>query len=115
MKKYFPIFSIFYCIACNTGTKPILPVISDSLATVLIKTAYTSQNNADGGEYATIDTLYILGKTMHPADSTCSIQYHINCSYQSAAMPPGYERTPPATNTDTTIVLQYHDQWMIKQ
>jgi hypothetical protein len=114
MKKNFTLLSLFCFVACNTGTKNMLPEISDSFAMALIKTEYTAQNNLDGAEFATVDSLTILQKTMHEADSTCTVQFHINCSYQSAAMPPGYGRTPPAINTDTMITLRYHGQWMIK-
>ena len=114
MKKY--IVPLLLLAACKNQPATTMTPPADSIILQLIRSAYTAQNNQDGAEFATVDTLYILQKNMNITDSSCTVTYHINCSYQPAVMPPDYAKTRPAIDADTSINLAFTNHvWRKKE
>jgi hypothetical protein len=113
MKKIF-ISVLVVFIACNPADKKKLPAPTDSTVIDLIKETYTANNQLDGSEFATVDAVIIKEKIVDV--QSCLVKFHIDCSYQPAAMSPGFEQQRPALNADTSIMLVYNkDKWEVGQ
>jgi hypothetical protein len=113
MKQIFILFLVVF-IACTPAVQKKLPAPNDSTVIALIKETYTADNQLDGSEFATVDSVVIKEKIVDA--QTCIVKFHIDCSYQPAAMSPGFEQQRPALNADTSITLVYNkDKWEVGQ
>jgi hypothetical protein len=103
------IFSIL-CIAliiqsCNYSRSTDADIIpSDSLIKTIVVKHFTAQNEMDGGEYATVDSLNILNKTLSTNKKEVFVRYSIGCSYQPPVLPPGFQREPSPPLIKTAIM-----------
>lgn len=112
--KFFLVSLFVLTISCNTKVSNELPELTDSLITKIIKEKYTSNNNLDGAEFATVDSLIIKQKIINTIDKKYTIKFHINCSYQSASLAPDFRRQPPSLNIDTLIEISYiNNEWKL--
>jgi hypothetical protein len=91
--------------SCNYSRSTDADIIpSDSLIKTIVVKHFTAQNDMDGGEYATVDSLNIINKTLSTNKKEVFVRYSIRCSYQPAVLPPGYQREPPPPLIKTAIM-----------
>jgi hypothetical protein len=64
----------------------------------------------DGIELVTVDTILIHKKTVNTKDSSCTVNYTVQCSYQPAALSPRYATQRPASTTDGEVTLYYRQR-----
>jgi hypothetical protein len=78
---------------------------------------FTKQNELDGAEFATVDSLFILNKMLSTDEQSVDVTYHIHCSYQPAALPPDAQRDPPAplNSTDHAKFILYKNAWILQE
>ncbi len=90
--------------------------IADSIVRKIIEAKYTAQNELDGTEFATVEKLIILHVDTLATANELSVKYSIKCSYQPAALPPGYEKgaPPPLDETAVVILVKENKKWKIK-
>lgn len=93
----------------------ILP--SDSLVKAQLIKHFTQQNELDGAEFATVDSLFILKKILSTDEQSIDVTYHIHCSYQPAALPPDAQRDPPPplNTTDNAKFIFQKDAWILQE
>ena len=106
LRKIFSILIIALIIqSCNYSRSTDADIIpSDSLIKTIVVKHFTAQNDMDGGEYATVDSLNIINKTLSTNKKEVFVRYSIRCSYQPAVLPPGYQREPPPPLIKTAIM-----------
>jgi hypothetical protein len=97
-------------ISCSGGNRSTLHAPSDSVVKQIIIQQYTAQNEMDGIELVTVDTILIHKKTVSTKDSRCAVNYTVRCSYQPAALSPGHVTQRPASTTDAAITLYYRQR-----
>lgn len=92
---------VFIGFACNRKEKT--PPASKFIK--LLTEQYTAGNNNDGGEFVTVDTLYILS-TEPVSNGKWKVRYHVKVEYTNPPMPPGFEKTErPVLETDSSAIL----------
>jgi len=106
MLKIFSILIIALIMqSCNySGSTDVKIIPSDSLVKEVIVKHFTAQNEMDGGEFATVDSLIILKKTLSTNKKEVFVRYSIGCSYQPPVLPPGYQREPSLPLIKTAIM-----------
>ena len=114
--KYWTMIFLTVLISCNHNHPPFdnknLTKL-DSAILLAIENKYTEQNQLEGTEYATIETLRLKNILYDFKDSTCFATYHIHVSYSPMVLPPGYERPapPPLILDKTSQVIKTKDGW----
>ena len=101
--------------SCNYSRSTDADIIpSDSLIKTIVVKHFTAQNDMDGGEYATVDSLNIINKTLSTNKKEVFVRYSIRCSYQPAVLPPGYQResSPPLIKTAIMKIVFKEGNWI---
>lgn len=112
--KYIFLSLLVVFIACAPAVQKKLPAPTDSAIIELIKKIYTADNQLDGSEFATVDSVVIEEKIVEVDSQSCLVRFHINCSYQPAAMSTEFEHQRPALNADTSLILVYNlNKWEV--
>jgi hypothetical protein len=111
------IISLMYTNCGFPTQKNVLILPSDSLVKAQLIKYFTQQNELDGAEFATVDTLFILNKILSTDEQSVDVTYHIHCSYQPAALPLDAQRDPPPPlNTTVHATFIYHkNAWILQE
>ncbi len=108
---------ISFCVllfSCTAADQKQLPSPADDQLVEIIEDIYTSDNQLDGSEFVTIDSIRIKEKIVDDNTKTCLVKFFVNGSYQSAAMAPGYDQKRPDLNADTTLTIIYQEnKWAV--
>ena len=109
--------SLIYTNCGFPAKKNITSLPSDSLVKAQLIKQFTKQNELDGAEFATVDSLFILKKIRSTDEQSVDITYHIHCSYQPAALPPDAQRDPPPplNTTDHAKFIYQKDTWILQE
>jgi hypothetical protein len=116
MLRIFSILTIALIMqSCNYSRSTDADIIpSDSLIKTIVVKHFTAQNEMDGGEFATVDSLNILNKTLSTNKKEVFVHYSIRCSYQPPVLPPGYQRepSPPLIKTAIMKIVFKEGNWI---
>ena len=102
--------------SCNnqeSSSNNILP--NDSTFSNILIDKFTLQNNLDGADMSTVDSLKIVSKSFTSDTNHIKIVYNIVCSYQPSSKAPGYQTdTPPMLHkTDSCLMVRKNGIWQI--
>lgn len=106
---------LLFVFACSDIDQSIQPaeIPSDSTIDRLIRGKYTAENQLDGGEFATVDSLVVERSSQ--IGTTTRVVYFIHCSFQKAVRAPGYDTgiRPPIHQRDSIDIKKEGESWVM--
>ena len=111
--NWFFAIMIFYACGTNSSSAKVAEVPPANIIDSIIRSKYTAQNNLDGIEFATVDSLYIKSTTGF--ENFTRVTYFIHCSFQQSVRAPGSEAgiRPPIHHIDSIDIRKEGENWIM--